>query len=95
MAKTIVAIPELWTDEIVDQGALSRLIKIHAKVILDNNGVQVTEWHYYGTTVPTPPPAGTVVEHPAIHFPPDIINLESNDILYSMGLEVIVRTLQL
>lgn len=93
MARTIVAIPELWTDAIVD-GGVTRDISMHLKVQFDTGE---TEWHYCGTEVPDPPPAGVVVEHPAIHLPSDFLNMAAGDnaILYDCAMTVIRYLLQL
>lgn len=93
MARTIVAIPELWTDGVVDAG-VARDISFHMKVQFDTGEV---EWHYYGTAVPEPPPAGVVVTHPVIHFPADFLNIANGEkvLLYDLALLVARNLLQL
>lgn len=93
MARTIVAIPQLYTDGIVDAGAV-RDISMHMQVLFDD---QSMEWHYYGTALPEPPPAGTVVEHPVIHFPADFLNIANGEqvLLYDLALLVARNLLQL
>lgn len=94
MTRTITAIPESWTDAIVDLGASSRDIKMHLKVQFSDGA---TEWHYYGTPIPDPlpQPQYTYVEHPAIHFPIDVYNLDNPQVLYAMAFDVLTRLLQI
>ena len=93
MARTIIAIPQLYTDGIGEIGVV-RDVSLHMEIVFDDGS---KEWHYYGTVPPVPPPTGTVVAHPSVRFPSDFLNLQTgvNAILYDLGLTVARSLLEL
>lgn len=66
MTRQIQAVPELYTDQLLDLGAGAFEVYFHMRVIFVG-GDPAGEWHYYGTTPAPEHPDAT--GHAATRFP--------------------------
>ena len=99
MARTIVGVPEFYTDGIIESAG-ARVVNFHALYAIDPDGSgqeTVQEWHYYGTKPPQVPQDAPVITHPALSFPADFVNLgsEADQLIYALAQAVSINNLQL